>query len=422
MPKIEAEDIFPHNTSIFPAIEKEIQEAICNGHEGALLYISIDNLPMIISGHGDEFAEETIKNLIKEIDKFLNNQCVIQRVDINHLNVILTNCKDNDVGEKAIEIYKLIQNYGSTNSLEPIQLAATIGSVDFPLTSKTAKDAVNKAYIALHDAKEAHKRYEKFKNIQKHEVESRNQMILASYMQNAFLSDKLCLAFQPIVNSSTGDVEYYESLLRIVNSDGSTSSAGPFIPIAEKMGFIDVIDSMVLKMVVDELYKSPNVKLSLNLSNASMYDSVWLDMATNLLSNQEIASRLVVEITETSEQHNIPKVLKFISKLHAMGCQIALDDFGTGYTSFSQLKSFPVDIIKIDGSFVRDIVTNPESKFFVKTLLEFSNNFGLKTVAEFVENGEIAEVLRDMKVDYMQGNYFSPAVNYRDWLNKKPIS
>jgi len=110
-------------------------------------------------------------------------------------------------------------------------------------------------------------------------------------------------------------------------------------------------------------------------------------------------------------------VLQFVDNIHSIGCAIALDDFGTGYTSFAQLKTLPIDMIKIDGSFVRDIVNNEESRFFVKTLIDFGKNFRLSTVAEFVENAQIAEILTNMGVDYMQGNYFSPAVNYRAWLN-----
>jgi EAL domain-containing protein (putative c-di-GMP-specific phosphodiesterase class I) len=105
--------------------------------------------------------------------------------------------------------------------------------------------------------------------------------------------------------------------------------------------------------------------------------------------------------------------------MQELGCSIALDDFGAGFTSLAQLKHLPVDVIKIDGSYVRDIVYNPESRLFVKTLLDFSRNFGLKTIAEFVENVEIANLLTEMGVDYMQGNYFSPATAKRSWIEEK---
>lgn len=399
-------------------LEKEIKSCINNGSTGALLHISIDNLPMIISSQSGDFAEELMDDITKKISKSLAKTDIVARAGKDYINVILKKYPPEKMDKTAMEIHTLIQNYGCINSPEPIQITSTIGAVDFPGTSRTAQDAINKSYIALNDAREAHKHYMCYINTEKHEIESKNQMILASYIQNAFLNDKLRLAFQPIVSAKTGEIGYYESLLRIVNEDGTTSSAGPFIPVAEKMGFIDVIDSMVLKMVVDELHKSRNVTLSVNVSNASMYDSGWLSMAINLLDDPSVTSRLIIEITETSEQHNVKKASHFVETMRELGCKIALDDFGTGYTSFSQLKNLPIDIIKIDGSFVKDITYNKENRFFVQTLLDFSQNFGLKTVAEFVENQEIANILTEMKVDYMQGNYFSPAVNYRDWIDR----
>ena len=404
--------------TISPQLEVIIDKSMEKGKSGLLFDISIENMSMIISSLGSDSADEFIENLTKDLAKLVQKGNVVKRTNSNHIHMTAKNCKPDKAESKSEEIYEYIKNYGSINSAEPVQLSAKIGSVDFPLSTSSAADAVSKAYVALDDARKKHKHFAHFDMSNKHEIESRNQMILASYLQNAFLNNKLRLAFQPIVNSKTGEVGYYESLLRIINEDGSASSAGPFIPIAEKMGFMDVIDSVVLKMVVDELNKSKDVCLSLNLSNASMHDSKWLDMAIKLLADKKVASRLIVEITETAEQHDMKIVAHFANTLRELGCQIALDDFGTGYTSFNQLKKLPVDIIKIDGTFIKDITTNDENLFFVKTLMEFSKNFGLETVAEFVENQDTANLLSDMGVDFLQGNYFSPAVNYRDWMGE----
>jgi len=398
---------------------EKIKEAKKKSISTGLVCVSIDNMPMIISSQGDSDAENIIDELTQYITKLLSSHDVAVRTGQDQIHVILTGYSPQGMRDKALEIRKEIQDYGCKHSIRPIQIMSTLGAVNIAETNNTANDAVNKAYIAVSEAKENFKHYVEYGNREKHERESKNQMILASYLQNALLKNRLRMAFQPIIDAKTGNISYYESLLRIVNDDGTTSSAGPFIPIAEKMGFIDVIDGFVLQLVAEEIRNSPNVKLALNISNASMYDSNWLEMAIKLLDDVDVASRLIVEITETSEAQNQRKVLHCINTLQGLGCEIALDDFGTGYTSFSQLKVLPVDIIKIDGSFVKNIAANPENKFFVKTLLDFSNSFGLKSVAEYVENGETAKILMDMNVDFMQGNYFSPAVNYRTWLSEK---
>lgn len=397
----------------------KIKESSRKCQSAGLLCVSIDNFPMIISSHGDVEAENVIDELVTHIARLVSGGDVAMRTAQDQISVILMNYSPQQMREKAMEIRREIQNYGCKHAVKPIQIMSTIGGVNF-VETENAVDATNKAYIAVNEAKDYLRQYVEYGNREKHERESRNQMILATYLQNALLKNRLSLAFQPIINAKTGDVGYYECLLRIINEDGSVSSAGPFIPIAEKMGFIDVIDGLVLQLVVAELHNNPDVKLAINISNTSLNDSNWLEMAVGMLDDSAMASRLIVEITETAEAQSHRKVLNFVTTLQGIGCEIALDDFGTGYTSFSQLKTLPVDIIKIDGSFVKGIAENSENRFFVKTLLEFSNSFGLKTVAEFVENGEVAKILMDMNVDYMQGNYFSPAVNYRDWIVEKP--
>jgi EAL domain-containing protein (putative c-di-GMP-specific phosphodiesterase class I) len=247
----------------------------------------------------------------------------------------------------------------------------------------------------------------------------KNNMQLASYFQSAIYEGRLRLAYQPVISSKNGQIKSYEALLRVVTEDNRLVTAGPFIPVAEKLNLINQVDNMVLKLVVEELKNSPDISLAMNLSSLSIEDGEWLANAKNLLKDNDIASRLIVEITETSMQKDLNKVANFVESMQRLGCKIAIDDFGAGYTSFSQLKVVDADIIKIDGIFVRDIVDNYNSRMFVKTLIEFARGFGLETVAEFVESGDIAKVLMELGVDYMQGHYFSPAVNYRGWLTNQ---
>ena len=179
-----------------------------------------------------------------------------------------------------------------------------------------------------------------------------------------------------------------------------------------------MVDHLVLDMVVAELENSPQVSLALNVSNLTTESGQWLEHFRRLLKGRpEIAARLMVEITETAAHRDLRRTAYFVASVQEMGCSVALDDFGSGYTSFRQLKALSVDVVKIDGAFVRDLVDNPDNRFFVKTLLEFTQCFGLKSVAEFVENGETAKMLIDLGVDYMQGYYFGKPENYRSWLN-----
>ncbi|MDE3061375.1 MAG: EAL domain-containing protein, partial [Pseudomonadota bacterium] len=204
---------------------------------------------------------------------------------------------------------------------------------------------------------------------------------------------------------------------------GKISTAGALIPVAEKMGLIDLIDTMVMEKVIGELRHDKDIVLAFNVSNLTTENPVWLDRIGELVKETpEVASRLIVEITETAAHRDLRRAAFFVASLQALGCQVALDDFGSGYTSFRQLKALSVDMVKIDGAFVKDIARSADNRFFVKTLLDFAQGFGLPTVAEFVENGEITKILMEMGVDFMQGYYFGKPANYRAWLHEGEYS
>jgi EAL domain-containing protein (putative c-di-GMP-specific phosphodiesterase class I) len=318
----------------------------------------------------------------------------------------------------AQRIHSIVQNFGRDSfATASLHLIGAIGSVNFPLETATAHDALDKVYVAVNGEHAAPCRT--FEMTRREADLSRQQMGLANYLLKAFKEERLRLAFQPVIESKTGKTAHYEALFRIVSASGKISSGGALIPIAEKMGLIDMIDTMVMKMVIAELRHSKDVTIAFNVSNVTTEDAVWLDTISQLIKETpEIASRLIVELTETAVHRDLRRTAFFVASLQSLGCQVALDDFGSGYTSFRQLKALSVDMVKIDGIFVKDLAHSSDNRFFVKTLLDFSKAFGLTTVAEFVETGEIAKVLMEMGVDYLQGYYFGKPENHRTWLNE----
>lgn len=245
------------------------------------------------------------------------------------------------------------------------------------------------------------------------------RMQLASYFQDAIHSNRLKLAFQPIVSAKTGEIISYECLLRLLTCEGEIISAGPFIAIAEKMGFMDEVDNIVLDLVIAELEKFPTVCLGVNISTVSIDNKRWLSKAEKFLQDPASSSRLMIEITETSAYRDLDKLGHFVNFIQGLGSKIAIDDFGAGYTSFKQLQRLRADVIKIDGMFIRDVAINYDNRFFVQMMLDCSKAFNMKTVAEFVETPEISDILKELDIDYMQGNYFGEAVNYRPWLKEE---
>lgn len=410
-------DFYP--AEFIERLSRVIQSVTQEHSSGALILVSINNLSMIINAYGHDTSEIVIHDLIKMIEAILPANSFVQRLQRDQLGVVLAGSYPEDTAGMAIRIHNILQNFGRDNfATASLHLIGVLGTVNFPLETASAHDALDKAYVAINSMQSVAS-CRTFEMTRREADISRQHMGLANYLLKAFKEERLRLAYQPVIESKTGKTAHYEALFRIVSQTGKISSGGALIPVAEKMGLIDLIDTMVMEMVINELRHSPNVRLAFNVSNLTTENSTWLDQIGQLLKETpEVASRLIVELTETAVHRDLRRTAFFVASLQSMGCQVALDDFGSGYTSFRQLKALSVDMVKIDGVFVKDLSHSADNRFFVKTLLDFSNAFGLQTVAEFVENGEIAKVLMEMGIDYMQGYYFGKPENHRTWLNE----
>lgn len=396
-------------------LEEALQRSRTQRQQGVLMILSIANFGMIMNAFGHSGSETVMHEISEELRKILSPQDGLYRIHRDQFGIILTDCNPLNVEHHATQISDIIHQYGVNASVGSLHAICAIGSMFFPDGEAKATEIIDKAYIALHKTSgSVHRMYSDGPD---DKMLARQQMGLANYLRKAIQENKLRLAFQPIVASSGGKVEHYEVLLRLIGEDGKISSAGALIPIAERMGLIDLVDHMVLDMVVRELEQSPTVHLAMNVSNLTTDNIGWLHHFKSLLQDRpQLAQRLMIEITETAAHRDLRRTAYFVASVQEMGCTVALDDFGSGYTSFRQLKALSVDYIKIDGSYISDLADNPDNRFFVKTLLEFTKCFNLKSVAECVENGETAKMLMELGVDYMQGYYFGRPENYRSWL------
>ena len=386
-----------------------------------LLKISIDNMPMMMMWYSLDFAERIMEALEIELKRLLKKQDVIKRISVDQFGVILQDRSKKELETLIDKVLKQVQLYKNPSFEEAIHLRTSIGSVFFPSSADDTEDALNKAYLALSSAKsKSNEFYCDYQDAKKEHLDSKDHANKIRYMQKALSEDRLLLAFQPVIKGDTGKIEEYECLLRVKEEDGSLVSAGNFIPIAEKMGVIDIIDQFVLEKVVEELKQHKDITLGFNVSNLTTDNPKWLRMCKKLLKGEEeVASRIIVEITETAAQRDMRQTAYFVAALQALGCRVALDDFGAGYTSFRQLKSLSVDMVKIDGSYIMGLEESSENLMFIKTLLEFNRSYGLQTIAECVETGEVAKMLMEMKIDYMQGYYFGKPDVLRPWAGER---
>ena len=244
---------------------------------------------------------------------------------------------------------------------------------------------------------------------------------IGAAVRTALRQDRLLFAFQPVVCATSGQVDYFECLLRMREENGELVACGEFIAAIEEVGLIGLIDRHVLGRAFAELAAHPRVRLGFNVSGLTACDRPWLRSLMALLrKNPECAGRIVVEITETAALDDLDESARFVETLRHAGCRVALDDFGAGHTSLRHLQMLAVDTIKIDGAFVRNLPASRENRVILRHLLGLARGFGLRTVAECVETAAQAALLREEGIGYLQGYHFGRPTIERPWRVGSP--
>ena len=246
----------------------------------------------------------------------------------------------------------------------------------------------------------------------------------AQIAMGAIRSGDLVIAYQPVVSASGNNrAAFHECLVRVRESSGSLIAAAEFMPAMEQLGLATLIDRRVLVMALDTLARQPGIRISINIFPQTMQDAQWMILFDEGTSRDPtLAERLIIEVTETAAMLEPARTLDFMARLRRKGCAFALDDFGMGHTSLGSLRDFRFDIIKIDGSFITDVTTNADNRFFVAKLVEIGRHFDMMTVAEFVQGPADARILRDLGVEYFQGFYFgSPSLLLDHGLKPEPV-
>ena len=225
-------------------------------------------------------------------------------------------------------------------------------------------------------------------------------------VEEAILSERFVLHAQPIVDLATGRTSRHELLLRMIEPDGRVVSPGEFLPICEQTAMIGEIDWWVIRRAA--MLAGAGTPVQANISARSVCDPDVLDHIERCLTEHAVpAGNLVLEITETAIVDDEAAAIEFVERLHTLGCGVALDDFGTGYGSLTYLKQMPVDHLKLDIEFVRDVAENDASRRLIQAVVSLARDFGLETVGEGVEDAETLQVLRELGVDFAQGFYLA---------------
>lgn len=389
------------------ALETIIVRATRTRQPCAFLMVAINNLTMINETFGFDAGDEVITAVARTIKSRLRGGDTMGRYSSNKFGIVLNECGPGAMRIAADRFMKAVRDAAIVTSRCPVAATISIGGVLIPDQAGSVQAALSNAMQALDAAKQ--RRFDCFLAYEPRPNQDsmrRRKVAIADDVIAALDQDRMRLHLQPICSVISGEPRHYECLLRIITPEGGTSSAGEFIMVAEQLGLSRLIDQRTLELAVGLLKRSPTISLALNVSGLTPNNHDWLVALHKLTGGKKaLTNRLTIEITETAAISDIDQTIAFVDALKELGCKVAIDDFGAGYTSFKNLKLLDVDMVKIDGAFIKNLASDGTDLVFIRALRELAATFGMETVAEWVQDQATVDILRECGVTYMQG-YF----------------
>ena len=377
----------------------------------ALLYLDLDQFKIVNDSCGHSAGDALLSQLGSLLKSKIRWRDTLARLGGDEFGVLLESCSLEEAMNSAESLRLAISEYKFVWEERNFRLGVSIGVVPITAENEDVAALLSAADSACAAAKEAGRN--RIHSFQENDIDlmrRRREMQWAARINNALEEDRFELfrqTIQPLQSQEEG--AHYEILLRMRDENGGIISPGLFIEAAERYGITPNIDRWVIRSafrwLVSEADERERLALcSINLSGQSFGDEKFLPFVIDQFQMSGIdATKICFEITETAAIASYSQANRFINALKELGCKFALDDFGTGLSSFGYLKHFPVDFLKIDGSFVKEILHDPIDREMVRSINEIGHLTGKKTIAEFAENEEIITMLRGMGIDYAQG-------------------
>lgn len=419
---------FNNKKSFEVIIKDKINEHIAKQQRGAFIIIDIDNFKFINESYGHMVGDLLIKNISKDI-KSINKNGEICRYGGDEFIVFLPNIKSiEDINSYVNTIkYKLLNGYDILGN--QIIITASFGISLFPDDAQSYQSLLKKADSAKYKAKMNGKN--KIKMFNSKILNEVNRIYsIQKGIGNAIRNNEMYVVFQPKIRLSNNEVEGFEALIRWNSKEIGEVSPCEFIGIAENTKIIIDIGEFVLREVfkrVKYLLENgyDNFKIAVNLSEVQLRESDLVSYFKSLVQEFNIHPKYIeFEITESMFMKYVSRNIEILMELKNLGSSIALDDFGTGYSSLNYLTKLPIDVLKIDRSFVVDMGINEKSKYIVENIIELSHKLDISVVAEGVEEEEQVNYLRSINCDNVQGYYYSKPKEFENvisMLNKKGI-
>lgn len=403
------------------SLEENLRRVVAKAKRGvvtALLFIDLDNFKLVNDTLGHSAGDELLIVLANILKSNLRETDLIFRFGGDEFAILLEGATVEEARIVAEKLRRVVDESELCLAMRStcFNLSISIGIVMVDGIFDTQK-LLSYADTALYSAKEAGRNRVVVlqpDNTITERLSETNRLV--SLVKNALKYDRFILYFQPIIDMRDGRVVHYETLIRLREESGEIILPGTFIPIAERFGLISQIDRWVVLASIKALREYKELKLFINISGASLGDESLLDLIENNIRTCGLnPQRIGFEITETAAVKDLMRAERWVRRIKSLGCSFALDDFGIGFSSFSYLRMLPVDYLKLDGTFVRNLNSDPTQRNLVQAMNVVAQALGKKTIAEFVENEGIVRSLKEMGIDYGQGYHLGKPSPVPQW-------
>jgi Amt family ammonium transporter len=391
-----------------------MQQSKNNAEHHCLLYLDVDRFIVVNDNCGYASGDELLRQLAILIKRSIRNSDLLARLGGDEFGILLSHCTLQVAQRIAEKIRQDVTGFRFACKEKSFPQSLSIGMVPIDEQSQSVEQILSFADMACFTAKEeGRNKIHIYHPLESSAAKRHGEAQWVTRIRRALENDLLTLFVQPIVSLEDLSAKakgHVEVLIRMIDDEGGLIAPGVFIPAAERFGLMPAVDRWVVATVVDFIdsnrgfCEASGSRFFVNLSGHSVCDEEFLPWILAIIQSQDIPTgMLCFELTETAAITNLSSAEHFMRSLQRIGCEFALDDFGSGLSSFGYLKHLPVQYLKIDGAFVKDMLENDIDESMVDAINHIGHVMGLDTIAEFVETLPVRERLRDMGVDYAQG-------------------
>ena len=392
-------------------LKAEIDDVAVMGHTSALFFIDLDQFKYVNDACGHPAGDRLIRKVADELLRSVRRDDIVARFGGDEFAILIRQIDEKHASKSADSILANMRRMAHIEEEHAFHIHCSIGATMLSEHNLVQDELINQADVACREAKSAGRNRMAFYEPSEHTERRKNaEVSWMNSLRKAVDEDAFELRFQPINRIDTGETTHHEVLIRLRTEDGKLASPDAFLPSAVRFGLMSEIDFWMIRHAA-EAYANHSkdlkqLKLSINLSANAFENDNLADYVEEMFAKYKVnPSDIIFEITESLAVRRPMHVERHISALRKLGCELALDDFGTGYSSFSYLQKLRFDYIKIDGTFVQDILNNPVDQKMIKLIAEIGREAGMRTVAEYVQNADSLVMLGELGVDLAQG-YF----------------